>query len=322
MPVAQPVEHLTFNQRVTGSNPVGHTNPMADHLNMKKFLTLIYKSIAYLINHDGIEHAGYMAFMNILSLFPFLVVFVALSGFVGQSAISAEFVSFLTETIPQDLISSLKPRIHEIISGAPQGVLTMSIIGAIWTASSTIEGMRTILNRIYRIKTPPAYIWRRLLSIGQFVVFNIVIVLTMLFLVITPLIHHHLDPLFDFRLYELEKHLKLSGFINLDLVERYCILFASLYSVSVSLFYIIPNTKLTIKQVMPGAFITVIGWFISGHLLSYYYSDLNQINIIYGSLGNIIISMLFFFLINLMLFYGASFNFILGKMRAGEPLPR
>ena len=48
-----------------------------------------------LIKHDGIEHAGYMAFISLLSLFPFLVFFIAFAGFVGQSSLGAYFLQHL-----------------------------------------------------------------------------------------------------------------------------------------------------------------------------------------------------------------------------------
>ena len=66
-------------------------------------------------------------------------------------------------------------------------MLTVSILGAIWTSSSALEGYRTVLNRAYRVATPPAYIWRRLLSIAQILILSFVVVMAMIVLVMLPM---------------------------------------------------------------------------------------------------------------------------------------
>jgi membrane protein len=168
---------------------------------LKKIQNLIQKSAtciwraAYdtVFVHDGIEHAGYLAFLSLLALFPFLVFLVSVIGVIGQGASGAAFISSLLETLPTDITAALRPRIIEIISGPPQGLLTVSILGAIWTASSAVEGIRTVLNRAYRVTTPPAYWLRRLLSIAQLMIFTSIMVVGMLLVVTLPLILHYIE---------------------------------------------------------------------------------------------------------------------------------
>ena len=82
------------------------------------------------------------------------------------------------------MVQALSPRIRGNPSGPPQGLLTVAILGAIWTASSAVEGYRTVLNRACRVATPPAYVWRRLLSIAQTLILSFVVVLAMMVLVL------------------------------------------------------------------------------------------------------------------------------------------
>src|SRR5690606_16203080 len=111
----------------------------------------------------------------------FLVFFVAIVGFIGQSELGTKFIDlFITgQLLPDEVKAAILPRIEEIMSGPPQGLLTIAIIGTIWTASSAVEGVRTILNRAYRVSTPPAYWWRRLFSIMQFLVLVAIIIIVM-----------------------------------------------------------------------------------------------------------------------------------------------
>ena len=261
-----------------------------------------------IITHDGVEHAGYLAFLSILSVFPFLVFLVAAVGFVGQSQIGTEFVALIldNEIIPIDVRSALQPRIAEIVSGPPQGLLTISIVGAIWTASSAVEGIRTVLNRAYRVEDTPAYIWRRLMSIAQFLILTLVIILGMLGFIVIPNLWHRIEEYVPFiELFE-ESYWSYLRFGLMALVS-YCV---------VTAFYVvIPNTTLRWWNASRGAIIVVILWMLFGQLLTAYLSNFNQVNLIYGSLGGIIAALLFFYVSALIFIFGAELNYHLEKAR-------
>ena len=264
-----------------------------------RFFRTFYRAICETVNHDGVEHAGYMAFITILAMFPFLVFLMAICGFVGQSALGKELVQLLFNNMPEHIVFALKPRVEEIISGPPQGLLTIAIIGAIWTASSAVEGMRTILNRIYRVSSPPAYIWRRLLSIVQFILLTLVLLGSTLLLVIVPTflqqfsttiaIDLGLHPFWDYLRYI------IAGVLMVGAVSW--------------LYYMIPNVSLKLRSVLPGALLVVMGWTISAYLLSTYTLNFRQVNLIYGGLQGVIVSLIFFYLINIIFIFGAEFNY-------------
>ena len=102
----------------------------------------------------------------------------AVTGFIGQSTHGIELIHLILNNMPTDLTQAIKPRVTEIMSGPPSSLLTISILGVIWTSSSTLEGLRTILNKIYNISSPPSYIWRRSLSILQFFIITALLVIS------------------------------------------------------------------------------------------------------------------------------------------------
>jgi membrane protein len=107
------------------------------------------------------------------------------------------------------------------------------------------------------------------------------------------------------------------GYIN---IIRYSVVLFILFFGASALYYIIPNAKMTFKEVAPGAALTVILWVISGYLLSKYIIYYNQLTIVYGSLGSIILTLLFFYIINMIFIYGAEFNYLLNQYEAEEEL--
>ncbi len=253
------------------------------------------------ITHDGIEHAGYLSFLGLLSGFPFMVFLVALAGFIGEGELGRHFIALMRDNMPAEVVEALMPRINEIISGPSPGLLTVSMLAALWTASSAVEGYRTVLNRAYHVGTPPAYIWRRLLSIAQLLLFSFLVLMGMLLLVVTPI-------LLDF-VTELLADLELDVHI-LHWEERVRSLsIMVIFVVIVMMYYILPNIKQNLKAVLPGALVTLAFWLLAVEGLRFYLISFDQVNLIYGSLGGVIAALLFFYIINIIFIFGAEFNY-------------
>lgn len=262
-----------------------------------------FASAAYstVMKHDGVEHAGYLAFLGLLALFPFLVFLVSVIGFLGQGASGAAFIKTLLQNLPPDLIAAIEPRILEIISGPPQGLLTVSILGAVWTASSAVEGVRTVLNRAYHVKTPPSYPLRRLLSIAQLMIFTSIMILGMLLVVTMPLMLKNLEKFVGFRFISMVDN----GFSN---SLFYIIIFMLFVAISY-IYYLLPNIKQRLISVVPGAGLVVILWIGAAYLFTLYLSNFNQVNLIYGSLGGVIAALVFFYICNIIFIFGAELNY-------------
>ena len=261
----------------------------------------VWNAAVKTIAHDGIEHAGYLAFLGLLALFPFLVFMVAVIGVIGQGEAGTTFISWLLQALPDHITAALKPRIVEIISGPPQGLLTISILGAIWTASSAVEGLRTILNRAYHVATPPAYLFRRSLSILQLLFFTFMAILGMVFMVTLQLLVHNLEDLFAIKI-SIENQAYLSKMIFLTALGILFIAVSSIY-------FTIPNIKQRFLSVAPGALVVVAGWLGVAYLFTLYLLNFNQVNLIYGSLGGIIAALVFFYVCNIIFIFGAELNY-------------
>jgi membrane protein len=261
--------------------------------------SVIYKAGYYTVMHDGIEHAGYLAFLALLSIFPFLVFMFSIAASLGRQEIGAEFIAELQLIFPDDVALALMPRINEIISGPPQSLLTIAIIGIIWTASSAVEGLRTILNRAYRVMNPPIYIYRRLLSIAQFIVLTFIVIVATFFLTFAPNIIDHIEKITEFQ---------INFGDDIEFFRFYVSAFLIFISIATS-YYVLPNIKQSWLAVLPGAIIALIFWLIAAYIFSSYIAYYRQFNVVYGSLAGIIITLLFFYVLGVIYIFGAEFNY-------------
>lgn len=272
---------------------------------IKQAIYMFYKAGDNLVENDGIELAGYLTFLSLLALFPFLVLIVSAAGFIGEGQLGTRFLELVVSGLPEKALAAIKPRVDEIMSGPPQGLLTISILGAIWTSSSAVEGLRTVLNRAYEVSNPPTYVLRRLLSIFQIILFTAIIIIVMSVTVLSPLLIDYAETL-------LER--ELSGEFT-SIWNQYFFYFggALLFVTVANLYYFLPNIKQSLFAVVPGAMLTVLFWLVGASIFTLYISNVEQVNIIYGSLGGFIATLLFFFILNVIFIYGAEFNHLLNK---------
>ncbi|MFO1130050.1 MAG: YihY/virulence factor BrkB family protein [Rickettsiales bacterium] len=281
-----------------------------------------YDAIYNLIKYDGVEHAGYMSFIILLSLFPFVIFFLKFSSILGAHHIGKNFIELLLINMPSNLIAGIETQLKKLYVLPPQQILNLAIIGLIWTSSSFIESVRTILNKIYNIQTPPSYIFRRFLSILQFFFIVIVIFILMLFwlgltigsIIISPLGPEIVIKLKSIFLHVIEPFPYIKNFIKL-FNKKYYIYFGNfalsliLFLFVIILYYMTPNTKIKLKEIIPGSIMVIALWIFCAKTLSQYLSYYTQLDIVYGSLGSIIIILLFFYIISIIFIYGAALNF-------------
>lgn len=271
--------------------------------NFRKYLVIPYrifrKSLIDTVRHDGIEHAGYLAFLSILSFFPSLIFLISVIGLFGASDLGREFLQQLITKMPKEMSSGLAPRINEIIFGPENKFLTIAIIGVIWTASSSVEGCRTILNRAYRIAFPPPYLWRRLISILEFFVIIFIIITGIVVFIVLPSLLQIIETRFNF-------HLEIDyNFFYLRQIATFLLL-----STATSLLYYgLPNAKQKFTQTIPGSILAVLLWVFLVDIFSLYLNNFHQMNFVYGSIAGIIVSLMFFYMISLVFIFGAEFNY-------------
>lgn len=297
---------------------------------LSRIICFIYqinkKAIFNLVDDYGVEHAGYMSFIILLSLFPFIIFFLNFSSMVGAYHVGQNFIDILLTNLPRNLITAIETQLMQLYSLPPQRILNLAIVGTIWTSSSFIESIRTILNKIYDIESPPSYLWRRLLSILQFFLITVSIFALMLLWLTATIIVNILPTIIPDLAPTLEKIIAqfevmvpdLVIYINLITKEYYYyfanVTIGAILFIFVSiLYYMVPNTKIRFSDIVPGAILTVFGWLLCANILSKYISYYTQLSIIYGSLGSIIIILLFFYIVSIIFIYGAELNYVIQK---------
>ena len=291
------------------------------HLRLEayKFFKMLKDVIWSMPSHNAFEMSGYLAFLTIISIFPCSIFLAKLAGLLNQFFIHdqdgntiASFLANAFESIKDLPIGTFSSEIVNILQGPPKSVVGYAVVSLIWTSSSSIEGIRNMLNRAYQVSSTPNYFLGRLASIIQFVVISLFTIFIVSFIqVILPTIiefvlKHSYNYTQTFFLYFIDANINTVKYtINILLLLVYVLWLH--YSLTSS------SANLKFKNILPGALITVALWLISSKVLAFYFTKFLQFNIIYGGLANIVAILLFFYVIFLCFIFGAEFNYFYKK---------
>src|SRR5947209_2760002 len=112
----------------------------------------VVKRVAIGVYTDGFIHAGNLAYLSIVALFPFFIVAAAVAHLLGQSQDAMLTVTNVLRRLPPDVASTLREPIMEVLTVRTGTLLWLGAVVGLWTAASFVETIRDILRRAYGVK--------------------------------------------------------------------------------------------------------------------------------------------------------------------------
>ncbi|MCH2393639.1 YihY/virulence factor BrkB family protein [Oceanibaculum sp.] len=250
------------------------------------------------LQHDGMVRASAISFSSLFALFPFLIFLTAVAGALGNNAEALNFVSLSLANLPSEVADTLRPVITEVVGGNKGGILTLSMLATLWTAGSGVEALRDALNSAYDVEAPRSFLLRRLQGAIIVIAAALVILFTMSGVVFLPLLWEPLTSWLDLRDVSLFAVGTVQGVVAILLVLT-----------GVTLLYrFLPNVPQRLADVVPGMLLAGLLWFALLFGFSWYLSSFGRFAVVYGSLGGIVITLLFFYLSAATLILGAELN--------------
>ncbi len=240
-------------------------------------------------------HAGYFI---VLSLFPTLVLMLGLLRNTGLAADS--LITVVEGFVPEILIPTVRRIIRSAYEHTSGMVLSLSALGALWSASRGIYGLVIGLNVIYEVKESRGYFYTRAVSMGYMFAFLFLLLLTLLLNVFGNSLARLADiPFFRF----------LDEVIGL----RFLLLLFLQTALFTAMFMVFPNRPVRFLEALPGAVLASVGWLIFSRLYSVYVTCFSGYAGIYDSVYSVAVSMLWLYLCLSIVFYGGLLNRLLIK---------
>src|SRR6478672_11808124 len=112
----------------------------------------VVKRVAIGVYTDGFIHAGNLAYLSIVALFPFIIVAAAVAHLLGQGQDAQLTVYNILRRLPPNVADTLREPINEVLTVRTGPLLWFGALVGLWTATSFIETIRDILRRAYGVK--------------------------------------------------------------------------------------------------------------------------------------------------------------------------
>jgi membrane protein len=286
---------------------------VARHLHPGSRLLAMIRRVAVGAWNDGTIHAGNLAYMSLLAIFPFFIVGAAIFQLVGEASERAGIIRTVMQALPREVANVLEPVALDVIELRTGWLLWAGAAVGLWTMGSLVETIRDILHRAYR--TPPALsFWHyRLLSTGIIIAAVVLLMLSLIAQVVIGTAEEVILARFP--------HLApdLTGMLSNLALSRLLTgigLFGSIYL----LFFTLTPEAYRLRRYpkWPGALVVTVWWAGVTLALPPLLRSIFTYSLTYGSLAGIMIALFFFWLVGLGMVVGAELNAALASAPDAE----
>lgn len=267
----------------------------------------VVKRVAIGVYNDGFIHAGNLAYLSIVALFPFFIVAAAVAHLLGQSQDAMLTVTNVLRRLPPDVAATLREPVQEVLTIRTGNLLWFGAIVGLWTATSFIETIRDILRRAYGVKYCAPFWEYRLGSI--LMILGAVVLLMIAFAVSAALTLAHHFIMEWFPLAQDIGH-ELGLYRLVPAVTLFCTFYALFFALTPARYRGRESRK------WPGALLITAWWLGTVELIAPVLSLFGGYTRTYGSLAGVMVALIFFFVVGLGVVIGAELNAALAESGA------
>ena len=259
----------------------------------------VLRRVAVGVYSDGFIHAGNLAYLTLVAVFPFFILAAAIAQLLGQTQTGIETLNGFLITVPRGVADVLRPAIVDVLTARTGNLLWIGALVGLWSVGSLIETIRDILRRAYGTTSSSPFWHYRLRAIGIIVlsVVGAMVALSLQVLLIAA------ETVLE-RIFPLTDH--AFNIITATRLVPTIILFMALHFLGVALAPSRYRSRRFPKW--PGAAFTALWWYGTTLLLPLFFANLSSYSLTYGGLAGAMITLIFFFIIGLGVVIGAELN--------------
>lgn len=256
------------------------------------------KSINEFLRDQCIDLAAALTYFAVLAIFPAILALVSLLGVFGQGEQTVETVMELAgQFVPQDALAAVQPVIDQMVNTRAAGfALVSGLLVALWSASNYINAFSRAMNRVYDIDEGRP-IWKLRPTF---------MVLTLLLLVLVAIVVAGLvvsGPVAQF----VGDLIGLGSFATAVWnYAKWPVILLIVMGIVALLYYVTPNVQQPkFRWISVGAATAIVIWVLASAAFGFYVGNFGNYNATYGALAGVIIALLWLWITNIALLFGA-----------------
>jgi membrane protein len=253
---------------------------------------------------DVFGHSAQLSYYFILALFPLLIFLYTVLGYVfaSQPGLHLQMIDYFGQVMPQPAFELMRGAFDEITEASGGGKLTFGIALALWTASSGMEAIIESLNVAYAVPEFRPRWRRRLVAIGLTIALGVLVAMALFLIVASNVAARVIGDNFPV----LERIAAWSSMVQWAIGLLFLLLALSL------IFRFAPNLRQSRWEGnLPGAVLALIVWVLASVGLRLYLSTFDSFNRTYGSLGAVIVLLVWLYVSGAAILIGGELNSVI-----------
>jgi len=264
-------------------------------ISLKKFLNDLYKEI----NEDNVfDGAAAIAFYLMLAIFPAAIFLLALLPYLPIAHLKEAVYDFLMQVMPENASQLFIGIIETITSQQKGGILSFGLAFALWSASSGMASIMQQLNVTYDVTDSRSYIKFRATAIFLTLISVVLIISAFSLIVLGSVLQSWLISLLG----------PSEAILIFFVVFRWVIIVLLLLLALACIYYFGPDVEQEFKFVTPGSVIGVLVLVGISLLFRFYITHFSDYDATYGSIGAVIVLILWLYLAGLVILLGSEVN--------------
>ena len=260
---------------------------------------------------DCLGWAGELAFFWFLALFPALLFVVALASSLPVQHLIDVVVGSLARVAPGDVLVLVREQLVQIAQGPPRGLLTLSLLGALWSSSSAMTAIIDTLNQAYHVREGRSW-WRvRLLAVGLTVVLFAFTLIAVALVMIGPTLAEYLENSLGVP----------RRFAWLWAIAEWPLVFGLIVTALGWVYYFAPDVRRRWAWITPGSIAATLLWMLASLGFKWYAGHFGEYQQTYGAIGGVIVALLWLYASGLAILIGAELNAAIEHAAAERQAP-
>jgi membrane protein len=243
--------------------------------------------------------AAEIAYRFLFAVFPFGLFVAALGAFAASSLRienpAQQIVAGLGDNLPPSIAESLRPELERLLNSARADLLTIGAIAALWAATGGTNALVKGIHRAYEVPEQRSFVLRYVVAVGLTLMAAFGVILSFVTIVGGAMLTQQLAE-------QLGVGDQVYGMIQL---LRWPAVFLLLTAAVAILFRYAPSVVVPWRWILVGAATFTVGWIVATAALGFYAGNVANYGATYGSLGAVIVLMLWFYVTAAMLLLGA-----------------
>jgi membrane protein len=247
---------------------------------------------------DVTDRGAALAYYFLFALFPTLLFLTALLGMSPLPGLMDALIAYADKALPPAAASLVKHTLDEIRAGARGGLLSLGVLAALWSGSNGMASIMTALNIAYDVKDGRPWWKRRGLAVLLTLGFGLLIMIALVLLVFGPMLGQAIAA-----------GLGLGNVFALAwrILSVPVVALCALAGIAL-VYYLAPAVEQRWRWVTPGSVVALVLWLAMSFGLRQYVSRFANYTATYGSIGGVILLMLWLYLTGVVLLVGAEIN--------------